>query len=438
MDTTLLIIFFVIDLIAIAMLSASEVAIASFGANKIEEMEERGEKLTVSFKKIQANPEAFFGTLQVSTTLLHLINVVITFLLAGYYSETFLSDYGIGLINQLLITFFISISISSFFILTCGILIPKALGFKYSDSIGRKSVKTLLLLSALMYLPVKYVTFVSNLFLMLFRERTNFSQSRLSEDEIRIILSEGVKSGAIDKTEHEIINNIFEFTDLRANEVMIPRTDMIAIDISEQNENLVNEVLKSGHSVIPAFEETSDNIVGSIHTKDLMKVILSKDEIDFKKLIRPVYFIPETKLISEILKEMQKRGERLAIVTDEYGGTEGVITMEDIIEEIVGKLGDNTKSELPEYNRLKTGEYYVLGSMFIEDFNEVFNINLPESDEYNTVSGFVAYRSGRILNPGDKLEFEELNFELIKKLRQKMVQFKVYSTTKNFSESVKE
>jgi putative hemolysin len=157
-----------------------------------------------------------------------------------------------------------------------------------------------------------------------------------------------------------------------------------------------------------------------------------------KNLLRPVYFVPETKLISEILKDMQKRGERLAIVTDEYGGTEGVITMEDILEEIVGKLGDNTKSEIPEYSKLTDGKYYVLGSMVIEDFNEVFNINLPESDEYNTVSGFVSFNTGKILNTGEVFEYEDLCFELIKKLRQKMVQFKVYSNTRNFSESMKQ
>lgn len=438
METELLILLFIIDLFLLGMLTAAEVAIASFGTNKIEDMEERGDKLSGSFKKIQSNPESFFGTIQVSTTLLQLIAALLAFLLTQQILSNVLNEQGIESINQLILLAIISIAISTFFILTAGTLIPKAVGFKFADSIGKKSVKPLLLLSAILYFPVRYITFISNLILYPFKEKTNFSQTRLSEDEIRIILSEGVKSGAIDKTEHEIINNIFEFTDLRANEVMIPRTDMIAIDIEDQNPDSIKEILKTGHSVIPVYEESPDNIIGVFHTKDMMRLSLPETEKISKSIIRPAYFVPETKLISEILKEMQKRGERLAIVTDEYGGTEGVITLEDILEEIVGKISNNPTSEISEYIKFTEGKYYVLGSMFIEDFNNVFNINLPESDEYNTVSGFVSFRTGKILNTGEVLEYEELKFELIKKLRQKMVQFKVYSDTKNFGESLKE
>lgn len=129
---------------------------------------------------------------------------------------------------------------------------------------------------------------------------------------------------------------------------------------------------------------------------------------------------------------MQKQGERIAIVTDEYGGTEGVITMEDILEEIVGEIKDKTKSEVQEYSLLPDGKYYVLGSMMIDDFNEAFNIELDESDEYNTVAGFISYKTGKILNPGEKFEYKELTFELIKKIRQKMVQFKVSAINGEF------
>lgn len=438
MDIWLLLIGFLLDLILLSMLSASEVAIASFGENKIEDMEERGDKLAGSFKQIQKNPESFFGTIQTATTILQVILTLLTYFIIDIIIHKIFIQSTISFESQLLIVIIVTISVATFFVLTTGTLIPKALGFKYADWIGKKSVRALLLLSSFIHLPVRYITFISNLILYPFKEKTNFSQTRLSEDEIRIILSEGVKSGAIDKTEHEIINNIFEFTDLRANEVMIPRTEMVALDLLEEDTEIIKEILKSGHSVIPAYENSVDNIVGVFHTKDLMKSYLNNVSVLPKNFLRPVYFVPETKLISEILKEMQKRGERLAIVTDEYGGTEGVITMEDILEEIVGKLGDNTKSAIPEFSKLTDGKYYILGSMFIEDFNEVFTINLPESEEYNTVSGFISFHTGKILNTDEVFEYDELRFELIKKLRQKMVQFKVYSDTKNFSETIRQ
>src|SRR5690606_30755127 len=153
---------------------------------------------------------------------------------------------------------------------------------------------------------------------------------------------------------------------------------------------------------------------------------------------RPVYFIPETKLISEVLKELQARGERIAIVTDEYGGTEGMMTMEDILDEIVGDIREKTAGDVKEYTRLPDGKYQVLGSMCIDEFNETFNIRLHESDEYSTVAGFIADTTGKILNTGETFNYNGLIFELIKKLRQKMVQFKIYSEDGNFSEKEKE
>ena len=134
---------------------------------------------------------------------------------------------------------------------------------------------------------------------------------------------------------------------------------------------------------------------------------------------------------------MQKRGERLAIVTDEYGGTEGIISMEDIVEEIVGEIS-NTNVQPSEYIKMPDGKYNILGAISINDFNDIFNIELPESEEYNTVAGFISYKTGKILNTGETFQFENLNFELIKKIRQKMVQFKVYSLQNDFYEKEKE
>jgi len=202
----------------------------------------------------------------------------------------------------------------------------------------------------------------------------------------------------------------------------------------EGKEVILKEIIKTGHSLVPVYEETTDNIIGVIHTKDLMRRYIEKKNISIKNLVRPAYFIPETKPISEVLKEMQRRGERLAIVTDEYGGTEGLITLEDILEEIVGEIKDKTKIEESEFSRFPDGTFCLLGSMDIDDFNETFNYSIPESEEYNTIAGFVAEKTGMIMSQGDSFEFEGLHFELIKKIRQKMVQFKVFTDSNDFKE----
>jgi len=236
-----------------------------------------------------------------------------------------------------------------------------------------------------------------------------------------------------------IIKNIIEFNDLKAGEVMVPRTEMISIDINESNENLLRNIIVKGHTLIPVYEDSIDNILGILHSKDVTRLLLESGSIaSVKSLIRPAYFIPETKLISEILSEMQQRGERLAIVSDEYGGTEGVITIEDILEEIVGEIKNDTIVEQKKYYKFPDNKYFVLGSMQIDEFNEVFNLTLPESDEYNTVAGFIAEKSGKILSLNETVVYEKVKFELIKKIRQKMVQFKIYSDEIEFREREKE
>lgn len=430
------IIFFFLFIILAGLLSAAEVAIASFGSQKLEEMREKKDKYLPLFESIKKNPNAFFGTIQVSTSLSLIAASVLAFIVAVGLINPFFTGSDIIFFNQYskILSAAAAILSVSFLTMIFGILIPKVLGFKYAEQIGRISIRPLILLTALFRIPVDIVTYLSNLLLKPFGEKTNFSQTRISEDEIRLLISEGVKSGSINETEKEIIENILEFNDLKANEVMIPRTDVVAIDANEDEKANAEIIIKSRRSLIPVYEDSLDNIIGVIHTKDFMKSYLEGADISVRNLVRPAYFIPETKLISEVLKEMQKRGERIAVVTDEYGGTEGIITMEDILEEIVGEMKDSTRVEVKDFTRLPDGKFYILGSMSIDDFNESFNLNLPVSEEYNTIAGFVADKTGKILNSGEVFQHENLVFELIKKIRQKMVQFKVYSLTEVFEE----
>jgi len=428
-----IVIFFLFILLA-GFLAAAEIAISSIGENKIDELKEQNNRSVPYFQRIQIESETFFGSIYLLYTFTLVLTAIIGFrisyslfdsILSGFDNKTLSTEYS-------LITIVVSVIIITAFILIFCLLIPKALGFKYSDRLAIKSVKLLTGISKLLNIPVKILTEVSNLFLIPFKEKTNFSQTRPSEDEILDIISDGVKSGAIDKTELEIIENILEFNDLKADEVMIPRIDIVAVDMNEDTEVTLKEIMKTGHSLIPAYEENPDNIIGVIHTKELMRLYIDKKQISLKNLVRPAYFIPGTKPISEVLKEMQQIGERLAIVTDEYGGTEGLITLEDVLEEIVGEIKDRTKNEISEFSKFPDGTFCILGSMDIDDFNDTFNYKLKESEEYNTVAGFIAEKSGKILNQGESFEYEGLHFELIKKIKQKMVQFRVFTEDNKF------
>jgi len=422
------------------LITAGEIALSSFGENKINELKERGDSIWQKFHTVHKNPEPYYGTIHLLYLTFIISSVVFGFLLSAKLINPGITDPKVGFYDdslRLIISFILTIISIASLLTIFSYLIPKALGFKYSNFLARVFVITLIPVSKLFIIPAKLLNKLSDFILLPFKEKTNFAQTKPSEDEILDIIADGVKSGAIDEKEEEIIKNIIEFNDLKAGEVMVPRTEMISIDINESDENLLRNIILRGHTLIPVYEDSIDNIIGILHSKDVIRLLLESGSItSLKNLIRPAYFIPETKLISEILTEMQRRGERLGIVSDEYGGTEGVITIEDILEEIVGEIKSDTINEQKEYYKFPDNKYFVLGSMQINHFNEVFNLSLPESDEYNTIAGFIAERSGKILSLNETVEFEGVRFELIKKIRQKMVQFKIYSDDSSFREKV--
>ena len=428
-----LLLVFIFILFANFLLAAAEIALAAFGETKIDELKESNDKYVPYFEKLKENQEQVYSSIHLAFTFLTVLTSIIGyFLFSGWIYPQIISTTNLSSIYSTVISIFVTAILVTISILVFNVLVPKAIAYRYSDFIGKSSIKIILILSSVLKLITLAITGLSNFILLPFKEKINFSQERPSEDEILDIISDGVKSGTIDEADQQIIENIFEFNDLKADEVMIPRTEMISINLNEEDEKNITSIIKTGHTLVPVFENSLDDIIGILHTKDVMKSIIEKQKFSLKSLLRPAYFVPETKLISEILKDMQKQGERIAIVTDEYGGTEGVITMEDILEEIVGELKDKTKSEIQDYSVLPDGKFYVLGSMVIDDFNETFNIDLEKSDEYNTVAGFISFKTGKILNPGEKFEYKELTFELIKKIRQKMVQFKIIDENGKF------
>jgi len=432
------IILFILSVFFTGLITAAEIALSSFGQNKIDELKDRGESIWQKFQIVYQNPEPYYGTIHLLSLTFLISSVIFGFLLCAKLINPGIVQPKVGFYDdpvRLIISFALTIISIASALTIFSYLIPKAIGFKYSDLLGRLFVVMLIPASRLFVLPAKLLNSLSDFLLLPFKEKTNFAQAKPSEDEILDIIADGVKSGAIDEQEEKIIQNIIEFNDLKAGEVMVPRTEMISIDVNESDENLLRNIILTGHTLIPVYEDSIDNIIGILHSKDVLKMLLESGTItSLRNLIRPAYFIPETKLISEILTEMQQRGERLAIVSDEYGGTEGVITIEDILEEIVGEIKSDAITEQKEYYKFPDNKYFVLGSMQIADFNEVFNLTLPESDEYNTIAGFIAERSGKILSPNETVEFEGVKFELIKKIRQKMVQFKIYSDNNDFRE----
>ncbi|MCX6136988.1 MAG: hemolysin family protein, partial [Ignavibacteriales bacterium] len=218
----------------------------------------------------------------------------------------------------------------------------------------------------------------------------------LSEADMMQLLEEGKRSGAIDKTEHELIESIFEFTDTTVKEIMVPRTDVVSVDISMPREKLLRLVIDEGYSRIPVYDGSLDNIIGILYTKDLLSVFEHRGLIILQDVIRPPFLVPESKKISALMRELQTKHQHMAIVIDEFGGMEGIVTMEDIVEEIVGEIKDEYDEDKKDVELSSDGASLISGGMSVSDFNERFGASLPEGADYETISGFLHKRAGRI------------------------------------------
>jgi CBS domain containing-hemolysin-like protein len=250
--------------------------------------------------------------------------------------------------------------------------------------------------------------------------RWGLHKTRLSEEEFKQVLEASTMSGAIDKTEHELIKSILEFTDTTVKEIMVPRPDIIGLDISMPRDVLVRKVIEEGYSRLPVYKETVDNIIGVIYSKDLLSLLEHRDLIVLQDIIRPAYFVPESKKISQLLREFQQKKAHLAIVIDEFGGTEGIITMEDIIEEIVGEIHDEYDEVSKSIEQARDGSVTVDARVSVGDFNLQFKAQLPEAPEYETLAGFIQKELGRMPDVGDTVTCQALTLTVQSKTARRI------------------
>ena len=250
--------------------------------------------------------------------------------------------------------------------------------------------------------------------------RWGLQKTRLSEEEFKQVLEASTISGAIDKTEHELIKSILEFTDTTVKEIMVPRPDIIGLDISMPRDVLVRKVIEEGYSRLPVYNGTIDNIIGIIYSKDLLSLLEHRDLIVLQDIIRPAYFVPESKQISQLLREFQQKKAHIAIVIDEFGGTEGIITMEDIIEEIVGEIHDEYDEVSKSIEQSRDGSVTVDARISVGDFNQQFKAQLPEAPEYETLAGFIQKELGRMPDVGDTVTYQALTLTVQSKTARRI------------------
>ena len=257
----------------------------------------------------------------------------------------------------------------------------------------------------------------SNLILRLIGIEPRKGEDIHTEEELRMILTESEEGGAIRPSENELIQNVFEFDDRVVKQILIPRTKVSAIDVHSTKQEIIQRVIEEGYSRMPVYEESLDNIVGIIFTKDLIKVLHENNFKSINDILRPAYFVPLNKRINELLKEFQTQHIQMAIATNEFGGTAGIVTMEDIIEELVGEIQDEYDDEKPAVDKKSEIEFIVNAMANVSDVNDVLPIALPESPNYDTVSGLLNYIYGRIPAVNEKKIYGGYEFTIIKRFK---------------------
>ncbi len=397
-----------------AFFAASEIAFISLNDNKIEKQAKEGNKKAKQIQKMLESPSKFLATIQIGITL------------AGFLSSAFASDTFAGMLapnlNNLIpigieawenISIIIITIILSFFTLVFGELVPKRLAMKNYEKIAFGTIGIIRAIAIVTAPFVKFLTLTTNAISKLFGVGEN-EQEIVTEEEIKMMVDQGEENGTIEEEEKELINNVFEFNDITVSEIMTHRTDIFAVDVNMSGEEVLQKIIEDDckHSRIPVYEETIDEIIGILYVKDLIKNV-NKKSFKIKNIMKEAYFVSQSKLINELFRELQKNKKQIAIIVDEYGGTAGLITMEDILEEIVGDIYDEYDDIEEEYEKIDDNTYILSGSMPIYDVNKLMGVEIPEGD-YDTLSGYLQEELGRIPEEEENpiIETKDLIFKI--------------------------
>ena len=400
-------------------------------------MRKTGNKKAKQILKMLKSPSKFLSTIQIGITL------------AGFLSSAFASDAFADKLAPVLnnvmpffslevwrgISIVIITIILSFFTLVFGELVPKRLAMKYYEKIAYATIGVIKAVSVITAPLVKLLTISTNMVSKLFGVKET-EEEIVTEEEIKMMIDEGEEKGTIEKEQKQLLNNVFQFNDIVVSEIMTPRTDMYAIDINDDINKLLEKIDEYKYSRIPVYDESIDNIKGILFVKDLIKPLKNNKKIDLKKLMREAYFVPESKDIDELFKEMQQNKVQMAVVIDEYGGTAGVITMEDIIEEIVGNIFDEYDDEEIDVKKIDENTYLLNGTITLYELNRLFGVEIPEGD-YETLSGYLLDLLGRIPDETEKpvIEDENLTYK-VEEIEDRRIKY--VKVCKNLKEEVEE
>lgn len=405
--------------------AAAEIAVVTARRSRVRQLMEEGNKNAEILFQFKEEPDRFLATIQIGITLGSVLASAIGGAAAVQNIKPIISEIpykAISASSEAISIGIVSIVIT-YFAMVFGELIPKSVALSHPEEVGLRIARPVEAFSRFATLMVKLLTFSANLLLRPFGRKTFTERAYVTEEEVKMLIMEGGEQGVFEATEQELIHSVFEFTDTSAREVMVPSTRMVNIALNMSVDEIKLIIAEEQFSRYPVIGKDLNDIRGILYAKDFLNA-LAKGEADVRRMVKPPFFIPETMKISNLLREMQKKRVHMALVIDEYGGVSGLVTLEDLIEEIVGEIRDEYDVESPVI-QLSDGTLLIDAAISIRDLKDDYQIEIPESTDYETLGGFLLTALQRIAKIGDVVEIESKKITVSEMVGQRIAKVKL-------------
>ncbi len=406
-----------------AFFAASEMALVSVDGNRMKEKAEEGDKKAKRILKLMEDPSRFLSTIQIGITLAGFINSAVAATGLAQYLGTLFASWRVPSAYQVATLLFTVVL--SLVTIVFGELIPKRLALQNPDGFSLSAISVLWWTAKILRPFVSLLSNLTNTILRLMGIEISSSEEQVTMSDIKSIIQVGQSQGIINLVEEEMINSIITFDDKMAEEIMTPRTEVFAIDLNDPPSEFIDDLLSVRYSRIPVYDDEIDNIVGVLYIKDYLQAAYKDgfEQVDIRSIMRAPYFVPERKNINELFGEMREDNFHFAILIDEYGGFSGIVTMEDLIEEIVGDIDDEYDADEPEIDRVNETTWYAKGTLSIKELNFNLSCKINEDNEdYDTLGGLLFFLMGRIPEDTERpfIEYEGIRF-MIERIENKRI-----------------
>ncbi len=425
-EAWLLVIAIFLLLLGNGFFSGSEIALITAKRSRIDAMAGEGSRAAKRVKSLQDDPETFLSTVQIGVTIMGTLAGVLGGYLGNDYLEPLLVP--LGLPAWIAPAFVAGLLVGSGIVyveLILGELVPKALALRHSETVALMVALPISLMARASRIPIRVLTGSTRAVLMIFGVRNIGERTIVSQEEIKHLVLQGRAQGVLDQSEVDLIHSVFQFSETPVKKVMVPRPKVFAMDVNTAPGVVEKQLVESGFSRTPVFEGSLDNVVGVVFAKDVLRLLEQRQPVVLRKILHPVHFVPETKKVGVLLKELQKRRTHMALVIDEHGGLAGLVTLEDLMEEIVGDIRDEYDWEERPVERQRDGSLVVEGTVSAAELRDGHAIPIPESSEFETIAGFLLERLGHVPKGGESVVMGRHRFIVVDVERNRISKVKI-------------